>query len=62
MSSALAVHRYYWPDTPPYASMLRTIAAEWTGAGHPVDVLTSQPSYKPEANIAQRPRRSVWMT
>lgn len=55
MSRALAVHRYYWPDTPPYASMLRAIAAEWTGAGHHVDVLTSQPSYKPEANIAPRP-------
>lgn len=55
MSRVLAVHRYYWPDTPPYASMLRTIAAEWTRAGHTVDVLTSQPSYKPEANIAKRP-------
>ena len=54
-SRVLAVHRYYWPDTPPYASMLRTIAAEWTRAGHTVDVLTSQPSYKPEANIAKRP-------
>ncbi len=25
MSRVLAIHRYYWPDTPPYASMLRAI-------------------------------------
>lgn len=55
MSSVLAIHRYYWPDTPPYAAMLRSIVAEWTQAGHAVDVLTSQPSYKPEAQIASRP-------
>lgn len=55
MSRILAIHRYYWPDTAPYASMLRSIAAEWTGAGHRVDILTSQPSYKPEAGISARP-------
>jgi glycosyltransferase involved in cell wall biosynthesis len=42
----LAVHRYYWPDTPPYASMLRRIAGRWHEDGHCVDVLSSQPSYK----------------
>lgn len=50
----LAIHRYYWPDTPPYASILRTIAARWVALGHHVDVLTSQPSYKPEAGIGAR--------
>lgn len=48
MSRVLAIHRYYWPDTPPYASILRAIAERWQAAGHRVDVLTSQPSYKPE--------------
>ena len=24
----LAIHRYYWPDTPPYASILRAIARQ----------------------------------
>lgn len=48
MSRILAIHRYYWPDTPPYASILRSIAREWVGVGHRVDILTSQPSYKPE--------------
>jgi len=42
----LAVHRYYWPDTPPYASMLRRIVKQWVEDGHDVDVLSSQPSYK----------------
>ena len=52
---AVLVHRYYWPDTPPYASMLRAIAARLDARRPHVDVLTSQPSYKPEANIAPRP-------
>ena len=42
----LAIHRFYWPDTPPYASMLRAIVAKWVSDGHEVDVLSSQPSYK----------------
>ncbi len=42
----LAIHRYYWPDTPPYASMLRRIVSTWVSDGHSVEVLTSQPSYK----------------
>ncbi len=53
----LAVHRYYWPDTPPYAAMLRRIVASWRDAGHHVEVLSSQPSYKGELDIAKRPRR-----
>lgn len=51
----LAIHRYYWPDTPPYASLLRAIVARWTDDGHHVDVLTSQPSYKPEVANDTRP-------
>jgi glycosyltransferase involved in cell wall biosynthesis len=50
----LAIHRYYWPDTPPYASLLRTIASRWSAAGHQVEVLTSQPSYK--AELVNQPR------
>lgn len=51
----IAVHRYYWPDTPPYASMLRTIVTRWARAGHDVTVISTQPSYKPGASIAHRP-------
>ncbi len=42
----LAIHRYFWPDSPPYASMLRMIATRWVGDGHAVDVFSTQPSYK----------------
>ncbi len=42
----LAIHRFYWPDTPPYASILRKIVCQWVADGHNVDVLSSQPSYK----------------
>ncbi|TCJ30201.1 glycosyltransferase family 4 protein [Nocardioides jejuensis] len=52
----LAVHRYYWPDTPPYASLLREIVRRWSDAGHDVDVLSTQPSYKPELAIPHRPK------
>ena len=48
----LAIHRYFWPDTPPYASMLRSIAARWSQDGHAVDVLSTRPSYKPNTNVA----------
>ena len=41
----LLTHRYFWPDTPPYGSMLRTIAEALAAAGHDVHVFTSQPSY-----------------
>ena len=41
----LLVHRYFWPDTPPYASMLRTIAEHLAANGHEVTVYTAQPSY-----------------
>ena len=51
----LAIHRYYWPDTPPYASMLRAIVARWGDDGHCVEVLSTQPSYKPAAGIPQQP-------
>lgn len=55
----LAVHRYYWPDTPPYASLLREIVRRWSDAGHQVEVLSTQPSYKPELEIPHRPKVEV---
>lgn len=41
----LVVHRYFWPDTPPYASMLRTITTSLAERGNDVSVYTAQPSY-----------------
>lgn len=42
----LLTHRYFWPDTPPYAVMLRTIGTGLVAAGHEVHVFASQPSYR----------------
>ena len=53
----LVIHRYYWPDAPPYASMLRAIVDRWTADGNQVDVLSTQPSYKPNARISAQPKR-----
>ena len=51
----LAVHRYFWPDTPPYASFLRSIGQRWATDGHNVEVLTAQPSYTSSSGVGQRP-------
>lgn len=55
----LAIHRYYWPDTPPYASMLRSIVGRWVDEGHQVDVLSSQPSYKAGLDNERQPSKEV---
>lgn len=49
------VHRYFWPDSPPYARFLRAIAGRWAAGGHTVDVLTSQPGYN-SSSRGRRPR------
>lgn len=43
------VHRYFHPDTPPYATILRDIAVTLADAGLTVTVLTCQPSYRATA-------------
>lgn len=54
----LLSHRYFWPDTPPYGSMLRTIAEALAAEGHEVTVFAGQPSYR--SNGARRqPRRET---
>ena len=55
----LIVHRYYYPDTPPVASLLRGIAERWSDAGHDVEVFTSQPCCKPNVKIPQQPSRET---
>ena len=51
------VYRYFWPDTPPYAEMLKHISAWLAQEGHEVQILTAQPAYKPDANIPKQPAR-----
>ncbi|MFL2495289.1 MAG: glycosyltransferase family 4 protein [Porticoccaceae bacterium] len=42
----LLVHRYFWPDSPPYAAMLKCIAEDLAREGKDVTVFSTQPSYK----------------
>lgn len=43
------VHRYFAPDTPPYAHILHKIGSELATRGHRITVLTCMPSYRPDA-------------
>lgn len=42
----LLTHRYFWPDSPPYAGILRSVAEGLSAAGHEVGVVASRPSYR----------------
>lgn len=55
----LLIHRYYWPDTPPYAAMLRSISENLLGDGHDVSVLSSQPSYKSSSESMKRNSQEI---
>lgn len=51
----LLTHRYYAPDTPAYATMLRTIAEGLAGnTGHAISVFASMPSYRGRATAPRR--------
>jgi len=45
----LVVHRYYWPDQTPCAVIMREIALHLARSGNIVEVLSSNPSYRPNA-------------
>ena len=49
----LFTHRYYYPDTAPYALMLRTIAQHFAAQGHDVNVFASKLSYRNTENAAE---------
>ena len=51
----LLIHRYFWPDTPPYAAMLRSIGKRLVDEGYDVTVLSSQPSYKEGVALSRQP-------
>jgi glycosyltransferase involved in cell wall biosynthesis len=50
----LFTHRYFWPDSPAYATMMRTIAEHFAAVGHEVEVFASQPSYGVHGRAASR--------
>lgn len=49
----LILYRHFWPDSPPYASMLRSIARRLAADGHEVTIWTQEPSYK-ASDLAHR--------
>jgi glycosyltransferase involved in cell wall biosynthesis len=49
----LTIYRHYWPDTTPYARILRTIAEHFAAHGHEVTVYSAQPSYN---DVRQEPQ------
>ncbi|MCH2101184.1 MAG: glycosyltransferase family 4 protein [Planctomycetes bacterium] len=55
----LLIHRYFWPDSPPYASMLRVMGRHFVGRGHEVTVLTAQPSYTQATSKLRRPAKET---
>lgn len=42
----LILYRHFWPDSPPYASMLRSIGRRLVADGHEVTVWCERPCYK----------------
>lgn len=54
----LLTHRYIWPDTAPYALMLRAIGAHLAAKGHEVHMLGSKPSYR-RVPATPAPRREM---
>ena len=55
----LLTHRYFWPDTAPYALMLRSIGAALAAAGHEVHIFASRPSYRAGQTAPRRERLGV---
>lgn len=44
--NVLFFYQHFWPDSPPYANMLRAIGSHLGEGEHTVSVLTGEPSYK----------------
>ncbi|MEX0642664.1 MAG: glycosyltransferase family 4 protein [Pirellulales bacterium] len=55
----LAVYRHYWPDSTPYARILRTILEHLSAAGHQTAVFTAQPGYNGVRHLQQPWRETL---
>lgn len=54
----LAIYRHYWPDTTPYARLLRSILEHRVAEGSSCAVYTGQPSYN-DTRSKRQPSREV---
>lgn len=57
--NVLLIHRYFWPDTPPYAYMLKEIGQHLVDQGYEVDVFSTQPDYKSNFSVNRQPTKAV---
>lgn len=55
----LILYRHFWPDSPPYASMLRSIGRALVAAGHEVTIWAEEPCYKLSDRARAAPRRET---
>jgi glycosyltransferase involved in cell wall biosynthesis len=55
----LAIYRHYWPDSTPYARILRTILEHLAAAGHETAVFTAQPRYNGVRHLQQPWRETL---
>jgi len=53
-----SIYRHYWPDTAPYALILRAILEHRAAVGDDVRVYTAQPSYNDNA-VEERPAKEA---
>ena len=56
--SVLLIHKYYWPDTPPYAAILKKIAEELAKNNFSVTIFSSIPSYR-NARIKKKTKAGI---
>lgn len=55
----LSIYRYYWPDTTPYARILRSILERLSEEGHESVIVTGQPAYNDIKHEKQPARESL---
>ncbi len=54
----LLSHRYFWPDTAPYAFLLRAIGEDVSSADRVVHIYCSKPSYR-KGTVELKPKREI---
>jgi glycosyltransferase involved in cell wall biosynthesis len=55
----LAIYRHYWPDSTPYARILRSLLEHLAAAGHQTAVFTGQPGYNGVRQLQQPWRETL---
>lgn len=55
----LLSHRFFWPDSAPYAALLRAVGRHFAATGNSVTVISAQPTYQPSLTYAKQPAREI---